>query len=282
MNAYTHAPRTASLLVVGLAIFSIVLGACQPAPVTPAAGPTATPSPKAALASRHLRVGSDTTYPPFESIDPATGRAVGFDPDLLAWICQDQHCTFEFITGPWDGMFTTLADRTTYDIVMSAASITEERKQIVDFTDPYFEIGQVVVTRKGDDRIKSYKDLVGKTVGVQTATTGEEAALKVAKVPESYLDRYDDFNQGVKDLLAGKLDAVIGDEPTCKSLVGEHPDQLQIVGGEGQAAWFTKEGYGIAVPKGETELLNALNTGIANARKAGVIDQLTAKWKIGQ
>ena len=88
------------------------------------------------LGGKLLKVGSDTTSPPMESIDPATGQVVGFDVDVVNAVCAKINCQAEFVTTGWDGIFAAL-DQGSFDLVASGVSITEERKKAMDFSDPY-------------------------------------------------------------------------------------------------------------------------------------------------
>ncbi len=261
-----------SILIVTITILGLLLAACQP---------TATPGGSGNVAGRKVRVGSDTTYPPFESVDPASNAIVGFDPDLMAWIAKDQGFEATFVTTGFDGLFAALAAGE-FDAAMSAITITDERKKVVAFSDPYFEIGQVVTVRADDTTIKSYKDLAGKVVGVQTGTTGEKAATDFVKVPQDKLKHYDTVDLAFAALMSGDIDAVIADSATSDNYISKNPDKLKVTGGEGKAAWFTTEQYGIAVKQGDTALLDAINAGLKKAKDQGVIDQLITKWKIAQ
>src|SRR5512136_2547406 len=142
--------------------------AAPPAPATeapkPAEAPTATPVPPTATAAPKaelgtIKVGVNAEYPPFESVD-ASNNVVGFDPDLMAAIATAAGFMAEFVNTRWDGIFVALASGE-FDAVMSAATITEERKQTVEFSDPYFDAGQVVTVKQGS-KIALPTDLNGK------------------------------------------------------------------------------------------------------------------------
>ncbi len=106
-------------LVIGLAIAALASGGAA----------------SADLGGKLLKVGSDTTSPPMESVDPATGQIVGFDIDVVNAICAKINCQAEFVTTGWDGIFAAL-DQGNFDLVASGVSITEERKKAMDFSDP--------------------------------------------------------------------------------------------------------------------------------------------------
>ncbi len=223
-------------------------------------------------------IGTDSTYPPFESIDPATNQIVGFDPDLMAEMAKLINIKPEFKTTSFDTIFEALASKQ-FDAVMSAVTITDERKQKVDFTDPYVSIGQRVVALKGNDKIKSYEDLKTNNfqVGVQRGTTGEQAALTTAGVPDANVKRYDDIASAFADLKNNAIDAIVADGPTVANYTGqpEYQDAVALVGDA-----FTTEDYGIAVQKGDTELLNGFNAALAQLKQNGKIDELKRKYDI--
>ena len=172
-------------------VVAISLAACDRAGPTsppptattaPAAAPTATEAPTATpepeptatpaeAASTAYKIGTNAEYPPFENVDEA-GEIVGFDADLMAAIADAAGFEFEWVNTRWDGIFVALQSGE-FDAVISAATITEERAEIVDFSDPYFNAGQMLAVRVGETEISGPADLAGKKVGVQLGTTGD-------------------------------------------------------------------------------------------------------------
>ncbi|MEI7772114.1 MAG: basic amino acid ABC transporter substrate-binding protein [Chloroflexales bacterium] len=246
---------------------------------TPAAV-TATPGAAATVADlkgRKVLIGTEAAYPPFESVDQASNQIVGFDVELMGEVAKLINIQPEFQNAAFDTIFAALQKKQ-FDAVMSAATITAERAKIVAFSDPYIEVGQIVVTLKSNTAIKSYTDLASATaVGVQTGTTGETAALQEAKVPDAKLKRYQAIDLAFADLANNAIDAVVADGPTVGNYVSQpqYADKLQVVG-----APFTTESYGIALQQGDSELLSAINTALAKLKADGTIDQLKAKYKI--
>ncbi len=117
-----------------------------------------------------VKVGTNAEYPPFESVD-ANGKIIGFDIDLMNAIGKAAGFTPQFTNTKWDGIFVALASGE-FDAVSSAVTITEERKQAMAFSDPYFNAGQMIAV-KTDSTVTKPKDLAGKKVGVQLGTTGD-------------------------------------------------------------------------------------------------------------
>ena len=229
------------------------------------------------LGGRTIVIGTDATYPPFESVDTATNQIVGFDVDLMNEIAKLINIKPEFKNADFKTIFTALQAKE-FDAVMSAATITEERKQIVAFSDPYIDVGQLIVATVGNEKVKGVADLAnGLTVGVQTGTTGEEAARTEAKVPDDMLKRYDTIDLAFADLANNSIDAVIADGPTVGNYTSQpqYSSKLAIVGEP-----FTTESYGIAVNQSDTELLNAINAALAQIKGGDTLQQLKDKHKI--
>lgn len=248
-----------------------------PATATDAPAATATTGDLPNLNGRKVVIGTDATYPPFESVDPTSNAIVGFDVDLMNEVAKLINIQPEFTNAAFDTIFTALQSKQ-YDAVMSAATITEERQKIVAFSDPYIEVGQLVVVASGNTAVTSYTDLPNvATVGVQTGTTGETATLEEAKVPDANVKRYQTIDLAFADLANGAIDAVVADGPTVGNYTSQpqYTDKLTVAG-----APFTTESYGIAVQQGDTELLNAINAALAQLKENGTIDQLKEKHNI--
>jgi len=229
------------------------------------------------LGGRTVVIGTDATYPPFESVDTATNQIVGFDVDLMNEIAKLINIKPEFRNADFKTIFTALQAKE-FDAVMSAATITEERRRIVAFSNPYIDVGQLIVTTAGNEKVKGVADLAnGLTVGVQTGTTGEEAARTEAKVPDNMLKRYDTIDLAFADLANNSIDAVVADGPTVGNYTSQpqYSGKLAIVGEP-----FTTESYGIAVNQSDTELLNAINAALAQIKGGNTIQQLKDKHKI--
>ncbi|MDH7485660.1 MAG: ABC transporter substrate-binding protein [Anaerolineae bacterium] len=215
-------------------------------------------------------VGTNAEYPPFEYVDE-TGKIVGFDPDLFDAIAKAAGFEYEFVNTKWDGIFVALASGE-FDAVMSAATITDERKQTVDFSAPYFNAGQMITVRADETEITGPEDLPGHYVGVQLGTTGDIAATAI--VGNEYMKRYEEITLAMQALANGDVDAVVNDGPTSADIVKANPElNLKMVGSP-----FTDEFYGIAVRKDRPEVLAAINTGLAIVRGDGTYEAIYEKW----
>lgn len=225
--------------------------------------------PGCAQKTEKIRVATDATWPPFESISEETKEIEGFDIDLFNAIAEKAGLEIEFINVAFDPLLAGIA-QCQYDAAISAMTITEERKQKMLFSDPYFEAGQIVTVRADNTDITGKDTLAGKTAGAQLGTTG---AIEIGQMDGVTLKTYDDIGLAYQDLMNGQIDAVIADNPLALEYVGKNPDKLKAVG-----SVFTDESYGIAVCRNEVELLAKINAGLKAVKAEGTIDELIEKW----
>ncbi|MDR7481075.1 MAG: basic amino acid ABC transporter substrate-binding protein [Armatimonadota bacterium] len=263
----------AVVVVLGLYYRARQQPAPPPAPVQQEPAPTAAPTAALPdLGGRELKIGSDTTYPPFEYVDE-NKNIVGFDPDLLAEICRRVNCRASFVTTAWEGIFVALAQGQ-FDAVASGVTITEERRKTVDFSEPYLTYGQVVLVRQDEAFIKGVDTLVGKTVAVQTGTTNDEKALALQKEGKlGSVRRYETFALAVQALINRDVDAVIIDSYAADGFIALHAGQLKKVGEP-----FTSEALGIAIKKGDAVLKEALDAALIQMKADGTLERLYQKW----
>lgn len=156
-----------------------------------------------------LTIGVDDTYPPMEFRNEDM-ELVGFDIDFAKALGEELGVEVEFIPTAWDGIFAGLMSNK-YDVIISSVSMTPERLQGFEFSNPYLANGQVIVVKEGDDSINSVEDLAGKKVGVQFQTTADIAATKQKETIDFELTQYDDIIQTFSDLKIGRLDAIVVD-----------------------------------------------------------------------
>lgn len=224
------------------------------------------------LKSGILTVGSDTAFPPFESIEG--GKAVGFDVDLITEVAKRLGWKAEIQTAVFDTIFTALAARK-FDVVISAVTIKADRKKTVDFSDPYFQADQSLSVRSDDaETITGVDDLADKLVGVQTGTTGEDCAKTALKAEAKVKDvrSYETAPDAFTDLAANRIDAVVVDLPVAKQIV-ESRDGLALV-----QAIRTNEEYGIAVSKENPDLRVSINEQLTAIRDDGTYETIYKKW----
>ncbi len=217
---------------------------------------------------------ADCTWPPLEFVDES-GDIVGFEIDLIAAIGEKSGYTMVTKNVPWDGIFAGLHNGS-YDGVASGVTVTEERKNTMDFTTPILEMNQSIIVHKGNTEIKNEKDLSGKRVGVQIGTTGNFAVEKVDGV---VVRAYDDIGLAIEDLLNKNVEAAVADSMIAAEFVLANPnyaDKLEIVG----SLESEIEQIAIAVKKGNDPLLKILNDTLAALEADGTMAALKKKWDI--
>jgi polar amino acid transport system substrate-binding protein len=263
------------VLVVALAVGAYVRSRQQAAPpaaqsVAPAGQPAAAVPD---LGGREIKIGSDTTYPPFESVNEATKEIEGFDVDLMNEICKRANCKAKFITTAWDGIFVALAQGQ-FDAVVSGVTITDERKKTIDFSEPYLRYGQVVLVRSDETAITGVDSLTGKTVGVQTGTTNDEKASALQKEGKvGTVKRYETFALAVKALINKDIDAVVIDSYAGDGYINVNPGKMKKVGEP-----FTSEALGIALRQGDATLKQAFDAALQQIKSDGTLDRLYQEW----
>jgi polar amino acid transport system substrate-binding protein len=216
-----------------------------------------------------LTVGSDVPYPPFEEFGKTKSEFKGFDIELVEAIAERIGRTAELKDTSFDTIFRDLAQGK-FDMVASATTITKEREESVDFTNPYYlPSAQSIITNSGGG-LKSAKDLEGKIVGVQQGTTGEEYVEEEIDTKE--LRTYPQGPDTIPALKAGTIDAVVIDRPVAEKAVEADPG-IEISGGI-----ETEEQYGFVVPQGDEELLDELNEALAEVIDSGEYDTIYKKW----
>jgi polar amino acid transport system substrate-binding protein len=214
-----------------------------------------------------IRVATDATWPPFEYVNDAH-EIVGFDIDLMDAIAEEANLDIEYVNVGWDPLLAGMAAGT-YDAAISSITITVDRQKDMLFSNPYYGAGQIVVVQKSNTTITSKNNLTGK-VGAQLGTTG---AMEVEKITGAELVNYDDIGLAFQALMNGQVVAVICDNPVAASYVVQNSDELKIVG-----TVFTDEFYGIAVAKGQEDLLEKINEGLEKVLQEGIIETLETKW----
>ncbi len=264
--------KTASMMFAGL-----VLAACgkqEPPAAAPAASAPAEPASAAAAPApaKVYAVGTDAAYAPFESQNEK-GEIVGLTVDVLSAVAQKAGIELKFVNTPWEGIFNALAqgDR---DLLASSITITDERKQTMDFTNPYFDAVQLIAV-KANSKVAKFDDLKKLKVGVQTGTTGDEAVTKLLGKNSTSIKRFESTPLALKELEAGGVDAVVADNGVVINYVTNNPDaKFKTVSDKA----FVPEQYGFAVKKGNAELLEKLNKGLADIKADGTYDKIYAKY----
>ncbi len=224
--------------------------------------------------ARDIVFATDATWPPMEFVGPDK-EITGFAVDYMKAAGKEAGFTPVFKAVAWDGIFAGL-DSGNYDAICSSVSITDERKSAMDFSTPYFKVRQALVVPKASTA-KTIDDMKGKTLGAQISTTGHFAIKKVEGVKDK---SYDEVGLAFEDLFNGRIDGVVCDDPVAAQYAlqnEKYKDALKIA----SIIEAGDEFYGIAMKKGNKEVLDLVNKGIKAVQDKGIDKDLQKKW-IGQ
>lgn len=220
-----------------------------------------------------LRVGMEPGYMPFE-LTNQKGEIIGFDVDMAKRIAKAMNVKLELVSTAWDGIIPALLTKK-FDILMSGMTLTQERNLSINFAQPYIVIGQtILVNNTVADKVSSYKDLNDPqfTVGSKLGTTGEQATKRM--IPNAKYISYETEQEGVLEVVNGKIDAFIYDLPYNAAAFTQR--------GQGKIVHldkpFTYEPLAWAVRKGDHDFLNWLNNFMNQVKNDGTYDKIYAKW----
>lgn len=244
-----------------IVLLATALSACAPAAAT---------APSALI---KVRVATDATYPPFESVNDKTKELEGYDIDLIKAVAAKAGFDLELININFDALLAGMGT-CQYDLAISATTITEDRKKVMLFSDPYQNAGQIVAVQKTNTTVNSKDDLKGKKIGVQISTTG---AIEAAKITGATVKTYDTVDLAFQDLANGQIDATIVDYPTSTIYVLKMSDKIKNIGQP-----FTDESYGIVACKTKTDLIAKVNTALAALKSEGFLTKLEDKYVKGK
>jgi polar amino acid transport system substrate-binding protein len=223
-----------------------------------------------------LKIGTEGAYPPFNNLT-SDGKLVGFDIDIANALCEEMKVKCEFVTQDWDGIIPAL-QAGKFDAIIASMSITPERAEKVDFTNKYYNTPPAIVAAKDSD-IKGVtkEDLAGKTIGVATSTTHYNYTEKT--YTDSTIKGYPSSQEEQTDLANGRLDAINDDISVLEEWL-KTPDGAccKIVGTITPVPEIHGPGAGIAVRKGETDLVNKFNAAIDAIRANGKYKEINAKY----
>lgn len=221
-----------------------------------------------ALADGVLTVGTNAEFPPFEYVDD-NGEADGFDMALCKAIGEKLGVEVKIENMEFASLVSSIGSK--IDIAAAGMTVTDERKESVDFSNPYYEAVQYVIV-PADSDIATADDLKDKTIGVQLGTTGDF----IAEEYTSNVAQYNKAVDAVNDLVNGKVDVVIIDKNPA--LVFETKFEGKVKAIEGAQFGFETEEYAIALPKGDTALADAVNGAIDELKADGTFDELVKTY----
>ncbi len=214
-------------------------------------------------------VATDNGYVPFEYIDEDSGELVGFDIDLITAVAEEAGVEIEFETLDFDGIVAGIGSGR-FDIAIAGMTITEERQESIDFTQPYYEAGLILAVKEGNDDIKSIEDVEGKTVATRTGSTSQEY---LTANTEAKIEAFPGIIEAYQNVLAGRADAVLYDLPNVQFYSETEADnELKTVGEK-----LTGEDYGIAFPKG-SELRDDFDEALTTLKENGTYDDIYKEW----
>lgn len=222
-----------------------------------------------------LKVGMEIGYPPFEYFDADGTTPIGVDVELAGAIAEELGLEVELIDTAWDGIFAGLA-KGDYDCIMSAVTITPDRLLEFDFSEPYIQNYQCVVSLK-DGAVKpaSLEELAGLKVGYQEETTSDtyltDYILETGASIETY--EYAKVIQVFDELELGRIDAIICDSTVASSYMGE--------GSIYEITWQQTdqaEEFGVCIQKGNTELVEKINEALETLKSNGKLDEILSKY----
>lgn len=216
-----------------------------------------------------IRMGSALEELPWGAIDPQTGEKIGGEVEIANLIAKEIGIKVEIVNRGFDLLIPELLSKK-FDAIIAGISVTEERKTLINFSNPYFKTGQVIVVREDDSEIKEVGDLKEKIVGVLSGTTSHDFANTVNGVKEVRV--YDNPGQYFEDTKNGIIDATIYDQPAAFWYVKNNKG-LKIVGNI-----LTREFYALGIRKEDEDLRNKIDEAIGKIIKTPEYKKIVSQW----
>lgn len=260
------------LLVVLLSLSLVACGGGNNEPTADSGSSGSSSSNLPDLEGREITVAVENAYLPFNYIDPTTGEPSGWDYDAIDAICELINCTPVYIEAAWEGMIQAVANNQ-FDMAADGITITEDRAEIVDFSDGYISIEQRLLVRADEDRITSVADVQNNPairIGTQTGTTNYETGVQVFGAER--LQAFEQFPFAVQALIAGDIDVVLMDETAGQGYVGVNAESLKLVGES-----LSSDQLGFIFPKG-SDLVEPFNAALVEMRANGTLDALADQY----
>jgi len=225
------------------------------------------------LAGGKLKIGTNDTYVPLEFRDE-NNKMVGFDIDLGDALAKELGVESEWISTAWDGIFNGLNSRQ-YDIILSGTSITEDRLENFNMTEPYIANGIVIVSKTDAVQAKTAKDLEGKKVGVQLETTADYAAesMKKSENIEFEIKKFDAMLDAFAALEGGSVEYILTDKPVAAFYTAKKPEVYQISSEE-----LSNEPIGATMRKDDVEFAKKVQEAMNKLVENGTMKELSMKW----
>ncbi|KAJ52812.1 polar amino acid transport system substrate-binding protein [Clostridium tetanomorphum] len=219
--------------------------------------------------NKKIVIGIEEGYPPMEFRDE-NKDLVGFDVDFGKELGKRLGVTPEFSIVDFNGLIMALNSKK-FDIAIASISITDKRKESIDFSKPYIVGGQIIAVKKGNKSINEVKDLQGKVLACQLGTTGDNVAANMKGIKS--LKKYDKITEAFHELSANRVDAVIMDAQVGAYYMGKKKGEYEILDGI-----ISKEPMGIGYRKEDKELREEIDKIIDDMEKDGTLSKLSMKW----
>ena len=230
------------------------------------------------LGGREVVVVTENAYPPLQFVDPKTGEAIGWEYDAMRELAKRLNFELEIENASWDAMIPAVSEGQ-FDVGMTGITIRDDRREQVDFSEPYMRSEMHMLVRADEDRFDDAESFAALgddgLVGAQAGTTpfyvavydvldGDEANPRIKL--------FETFGTSVQALRAGDVDLVLTDGTAGRGYVDANPDELKMVGEA-----LGVEDFGFIFPKG-SELVGPIDAGIASMRADGTLDELNREW----
>lgn len=231
------------------------------------------------LAGRHLVIGINATFAPFEYVDgtDSDGNEVlaGLDVDLVKEMSEILGFTYEFSDMEFNGLIGAIGSGRC-DVIVSGISMNEERGEVVDATDPYF-MPKIAILSYADNEFKDVASLENHTCGVSLGTVYDTICTDNGKID---VKTYDSTAIAFQDLQNKGIESCMFDATQAQKFIDDNPD-LNLVRNilpDSYCVEYEVQGYCVLVPKGDTELLDAFNQAIDELEANGKLNEYIAKW----
>jgi len=228
------------------------------------------------LGGETITIAIENAYPPFNYLDE-DGTPIGWDYDVVRELCTRLNCVPEFVETSWDGMILAVSQGE-FDMAADGITITEERAEVVDFSQGYVTLEQVLLASAEEDRFTTVEEFLEGdfTIGVQPGTTNFFVAQDLLGEDSDRIITFRTFPIAVQAVIAGEVDAAIMDDVAGQGYVGANPDDVMIVG----ESLTAQEELGFIFPQG-SELRDAINAGLQSMEADGSLLDFNLKWFTG-
>ncbi|SDY81363.1 transporter substrate-binding domain-containing protein [Citreimonas salinaria] len=224
-----------------------------------------------AAQAQSVQVATDPSFVPFEMMDPETGEMTGFDMELIRELADRAGFEVDINTMDFNGIIPAVQTGNV-DIAIAGITITDERDQVVDFSDPYYDSGLQILVAAGNDEIETIEDLEGMTIGTKVGSTSFDY-LTERFGDDATITPYPGSSDMYLALMGGNVDAVFYDAPNVAYFAKTRGEgRVKVVG-----PLYEGQQYGIAFPEG-SDLVAPVNEALAAMREDGTYDEIYSNW----